>query len=177
MSLDTALSIVPASTGSEPVDRTLAVICSKGNLDLAYPGLILAKAALDHGVRTHLFFTFWGIDLVRKSRMNDLKVTPTGNTANHLALGHLQVPQALAPLPGMQAVATRRMKRQIADQGVPEVPDLLEQIARSGGHLWACQLTADMMHLDLDDLHDRVDDIISTADFVELTGSAQLLFL
>ena len=177
MSLDTGPSIISASPGSEHVDRMLAIICSKGNLDLAYPGLILAKAALDDGVRTHLFFTFWGIDLIRKSRMNDLKVTPTGNTANHLALGHLQVPQALTPLPGMQAIATRRMKRQIADQGVPEVPDLLEQIARSGGHLWACQLTADMMHLDLDDLHDRVDDIISTADFVELTGSAQLLFL
>ena len=55
--------------------RKLAIICSKGNLDMAYPGLVLANAALGEGVETHLFFTFWGFDMINKKTMHDLKFT------------------------------------------------------------------------------------------------------
>ena len=127
--------------------RKLAIICSKGNLDMAYPGLILANAALGEGVETHLFFTFWGFDMITKSRMDDLKFTMLGNTATHM-------PQGLGGLPGMTAMATHQMKKQIADIGVPDVPEFLEQIVDSGGHLWACRMSADMMHLDESDLYD-----------------------
>ena len=163
-------AIVPKFDDDTETDRKLAIICSKGNLDMAYPGLILGNAALGEGVETHLFFTFWGFDMITKSRMHDLKFTPVGNTATHMPMG-------ITPFPGVTGMATHQLKKSIADLGVPEVPEFLDQIVAAGGHLWACQLTADMMHLDLDDLHDRVDDIISTADFVELTGGAQLLFL
>ena len=61
--------------------RKLAVICSKGNLDMAYPGLILANAALGEGIETMVFFTFWGFDMITKSRMNDLQFSPAGNAA------------------------------------------------------------------------------------------------
>jgi peroxiredoxin family protein len=98
---------------------------------MAYPGLILANAAPGEGVETHLFFTFWGFDMITKSRMNDLKFTMLGNTATHL-------PQGLGGLPGMTAMATHQMKKQIHDIGVPDVPEFLEQIVASGGHLWAC---------------------------------------
>ena len=57
----------PTSTTTTPTGRKLAIICSKGNLDMAYPGLILANAALGEGVETHLFFTFWGFDMITKS--------------------------------------------------------------------------------------------------------------
>ena len=73
--------------------RKLAIICSKGNLDMAYPGLILANAALGEGVETHLFFTFWGFDMINRKTMGDLKFTMLGNTATHL-------PQGLGGLPG-----------------------------------------------------------------------------
>ena len=63
----------------------------------------------------------------------------------------------------MTAMATHMMKKQIADLGVPEVPEFLEQIVASGGHLWACRMSADMMHLDEDDLYDEVEGIISAA--------------
>jgi peroxiredoxin family protein len=69
------------------------------------------------------------------------------------------------------------MRKQIRDVGVPEVPELLAQIVDSGGHLWACRMSADMMHLDEEDLYDPVEGIISAADFVELTEGAQLLFI
>ena len=69
------------------------------------------------------------------------------------------------------------MKKSIADLGVPEVPEFLQQIVDSGGHLWACRMSADMQHLELDDLYDEVEDIISASDFIEKTEGAQLLFI
>jgi peroxiredoxin family protein len=168
--IDTVPGVVPDFGDTATTGRKLAIICSKGNLDMAYPGLILANAALGEGVETHLFFTFWGFDMITKSRMNDLKFTMLGNTATHL-------PQGLGGLPGMTAMATHQMKKQIRDVGVPDVPEFLEQIVASGGHLWACRMSADMMQLDETDLYDDVEAIISAADFIEKTEGAQLLFI
>ena len=162
--------IVPSFDTPSSQGRKLAIICSKGNLDMAYPGLILANAALGEGVETHLFFTFWGFDMITKSRMNDLKFTMLGNTATHM-------PQGLGGLPGVTAMATRQMKKQIHEVGVPEVPEFLQQIVDSGGHLWACRMSADMQHLGMDDLYEGVEAIISAADFIEMTDGAQLLFI
>ncbi|MFN8169675.1 MAG: DsrE/DsrF/DrsH-like family protein [Candidatus Nanopelagicales bacterium] len=170
-------AIVPSFDDDAQEGRKLAIICSKGNLDMAYPGLILANAALGEGVETHLFFTFWGFDMIAKARMHDLKFSPTGNTAMHMPIGDVRIPQALAPMPGMQPMATHMLKKQIADLGVPEVPDFLEQIVASGGHLWACRMSADMNHLTLDDLYDGVEAIINASDFIEMTAGAQLLFI
>jgi len=167
---ENAPAIVPNFDDDQNAGRKLAIICSKGTLDMAYPGLILANAALGEGVETHLFFTFWGFDMITKSRMGDLKFTMLGNTATHM-------PQGLGGLPGMTAMATHQMKKQIADIGVPEVPEFLEQIVASGGHLWACRMSADMMHLSEDDLYEGVEGIINAADFIEKTAGAQLLFI
>jgi peroxiredoxin family protein len=166
----TVPSIMPDFGDQEPTGRKLAIICSKGNLDMAYPGLVLANAALGEGVETHLFFTFWGFDMITKERMHDLKFTMLGNTATHM-------PQGLGGLPGMTAMATHMIRKQIADIGVPEVPEFLEQIVASGGHLWACRMSADMMHLTKDDLYDAVEGIINASDFIEKTEGAQLLFI
>jgi peroxiredoxin family protein len=170
MTTDTAPRIVPNFDDGPAGGRKLAIICSKGTLDMAYPGLVLANAALGEGVETHLFFTFWGFDMITKSRMGHLKFTPLGNTATHL-------PQGLGGLPGMTSVATRMMRRQIAEVGVPEVPEMLGQIVASGGHLWACRMSADMMHLTADDLYEEVEGIINAADFIEKSEGAQLLFI
>jgi peroxiredoxin family protein len=166
--------IVP-SFDDDDTDRKLAIICSKGNLDMAYPGLILGNAALGEGVETHMFFTFWGFDMIMKSRMNDLQFSPAGNAAMHLPGSDRHLPQALAP--AMTGMATKMLKKQIADLGVPEVPDFLDQIVAAGGHLWACRLSADMMKIGENDLRDDVEGIISAADFIEKTNGAQLLFI
>lgn len=172
MSTTTTAQAAPLVPSFEDVQtgRKLAIICSKGSLDMAYPGLILANAALGEGVETHLFFTFWGFDMINKKTMGELKMTMLGNTATHL-------PQGLGGLPGMTAVATSRMKKSIAALDVPEVPDFLEQIVASGGHLWACRMSADMNHLTKEDLYDDVEAIISASDFIEKTEGAQLLFI
>lgn len=168
--IDTAPVIVPRFDTGSSTGRKLAIICSKGSLDMAYPGLILANAALGEGVETHLFFTFWGFDMITKRTMGDLKFTMLGNPATH-------VPQGLGGLPGMTALATSRLRKAIADLDVPDVPEFLEQIVASGGHLWACRMSADLNHLEKDDLYDEVEDIISASDFIEKTEGAQLLFI
>jgi peroxiredoxin family protein len=167
---DAAPAIVPSFDSEAGPGRKLAIICSKGSLDMAYPGLILANAALGEGVEVHLFFTFWGFDMINKKTMGDLKFTMLGNTATHM-------PQGLGGIPGMTAMATSKMKKTLADLDVPEVPEFLEQIVASGGHLWACRMSADMNKLTMEDLYDEVEDIISATDFIEKTEGAQLLFI
>ena len=162
--------LVPSFDDETESGRKLAIICSKGSLDMAYPGLILANAALGEGVETHLFFTFWGFDMITKATMADLKFTMLGNTATHL-------PQGLGGLPGMTAMATSKLRKSIAALDVPDVPEFLEQIVGSGGHLWACRMSADMNHLTLDDLDPDVEGIISASEFIEKTAGAQLLFV
>ena len=171
------MTIIPNFDDESQEGRKIAFICSKGNLDMAYPGLILANAALGEGIETHIFFTFWGFDMIIKSRMNDLQFSPAGNAAMHLPIGDAHLPQALAPLPGMTAMATKMLKKQIADLGVPEVPDFLDQIVGAGGHLWACRMSADMNKVDESDLRDDVEGIINASDFIELTNGAQVIFI
>ena len=170
MTTMTDTPLVPSFDDEAPTDRKLAIICSKGNLDMAYPGLILANAALGEGIETHLFFTFWGFEMINRKTMQHLKFSPMGNTATHM-------PNALSGLPGMTAMATHMMKKQIAGLDVPEVPEFLEQIHDSGGHLWACRMSADMMKLQEEDLYKGVEGIISASDFMELTEGAQIIFI
>lgn len=154
----------------ESAGRKMAIICSKGSLDMAYPGLVLANAALGEGVETHLFFTFWGFDIINKETMGHLKFTPVGNPATHM-------PPMLMGLPGMTAFATHMMKKQIEGIDIPDVPEFLEMITDAGGHLWACRMSADMMHLTEEDLYERVEGIISASDFIEISEGAQTIFI
>lgn len=172
MTTDTTPSeqpVVPSFDAPES-GRKLAIICSKGSLDMAYPGLILANAALGEGVEVHLFFTFWGLDMINPKHMAHLKFTPLGNPATHM-------PQGLGGVPGMTSMATHQMRKAIADLDVPEVPEFLEQILASGGHLWACRMSTDMQHLSEEDLYGGIEGIISASDFIEMTEGAQLLFI
>jgi peroxiredoxin family protein len=179
-----APTLVP-DFGDDEVDRKLVIICSKGTLDMAYPGLVLATAALGEGIETHLFFTFWGFDMINRHTMEDLKFTPVGNTAMHVPqVGAVRpqwrwssVPQTLSAFPGMTTVATRMMKRQIADLDIPPVPEMLDQIQAMGAHLWACKMSFDMQGLREDDLYEGVEGVISASDFMDLSEGGQLLFI
>ncbi len=168
--------IVP-DFGDDDSDRKIAFICSKANLDMAYPALILANAALGEGVEVHIFFTFWGMDMILKDRMHDLAFTPVGNTGKMPMGSGVRMPQLATAVPGVQQFSTKMLKDQFEAMGVPEVPEFLEQIVDSGGHLWACQMSADMNHATLDELFDGVEDILNASDFIALTEGAQLLFI
>ena len=155
---------------SEEKTRKLAIICSKGSLDMAYPGLVLANAARMMGIDCDLFFTFWGMDIISKSKIDHLKVVPVGNPAMHM-------PQLVGGLPGMTDLATTMMKREIEKLDMPPVHEFLEMIDDAGAGIFACRMAADMMHLDEDDLVDEVDEILGAMEFLERAEDAQLLFI
>jgi peroxiredoxin family protein len=161
---------IPKFGDEEETDRKMVIVCSKGSLDMAYPGLVLANAALGEGIETHLFFTFWGFDMITEKTMDHLKFSPLGNPATHM-------PNFVMGLPGMTSFATHMMKQQIEGLDLPEVREFLELITDAGGHLWACRMSADMMHLEEKDLYDRVEGIINASDFIEIAEGAQTLFI
>lgn len=181
-----AVSGAPGAVALAPTGpRKLALICSKGNLDMAYPGLILGNAAAGEGVETHIFFTFWGLDIINRKTNANLKFTMIGNTAMHMpdlgnlraGLEHKSMPQAMGRLPGMTAIATRMMKKQMADLEIPEVPEFLDLMAAAGVHMYACRLSFDMMKMIEADLHPAVEGVISAGDFIELSAGAQTIFI
>jgi peroxiredoxin family protein len=167
---DLGTAPVPSFDDEEHAGRKLVLICSKGSLDMTYPALVLANAALGEGIEVHLFFTFWGFEIINRKTMGDLKFSALGNPATHM-------PNAVMGLPGMTAVATRMMRRQIAELDIPEVPEFLDIIHESGGHLWACRMSADMNKLTEEDLYEGVEGIISASDFMELSEGAQTIFI
>ena len=169
MTTATAPRPKPAFDDDANADRKFVIICSKGSLDMAYPGLILANAALGEGIETHLFFTFWGFEIINKKTMGHLQFSPVGNPATHM-------PTAVSGLPGMQSMATNMMRKQIAALDVPPVPEFLDMITAAGGHLWACRMSADMNKLTKDDLYEGVEAIISATDFMEFSAGAHTLF-
>lgn len=163
-------AIIPNFDDEDGGDRKMVIICSKGSLDMAYPALVLGNAALSEGIEVHLFFTFWGLDMITDKTMDHLKFSPVGNPATHM-------PNMVMGLPGMTSFATHMMKKSIEELEIPEVREFLELIADAGGHLWACKMSIDMMHLAEDDLFDRVEDIINATDFMDLSVGAQTLFI
>ena len=168
--------------GDDDSDRKICFICSKGNLDMAYPALIMANGALGEGIETHIFFTFWGMDMINKATMGDLRFTPLGNAAMHMPpgmgkLSEKHMPQGMGGLPGMTGMATKMLKKQIADLDVPEVPEFLQMLSDMGAQLWACQMSVDMMNLEQDDLFDEVIDVINVTQFMELSEGAQIIFV
>ena len=165
--------------------RKLVLICSKGNLDMAYPGLILGNAAAGEGIEVHMFFTFWGLDIVNKKTNGKLQFTMVGNTAMHMSdlgnlrpgLEHWSMPQWMGRIPGMTKIATNMMHKQIADLGVPTVPEFLDLLEAAGVKMWACRMSFDMMKMIEADLHPAVQGVISATDFMELSEGAQTLFI
>ena len=170
-----APAVVP-DFGDEDSDRKMCFIASKGTLDMVYPSLVMANAALGEGIETHIFFTFWGMDIINKDTQDDLQFTWLGNTAMHPPGKKMHMPQGLAGLPGMTGIATKMMKKQIADLEVPEVPEFVQMIADAGGHLWACKMSADMMDITMDNLVEGVEGIITATDFIELSDGGQVIF-
>jgi peroxiredoxin family protein len=160
----------------EDSDRKLCIICSKGSLDMAYPGMVLANAALMEGIEANIFFTFWGLDMITDERMDNLKCTPLGNPSMAMPNG-MGIPNLMAMLPGMTDFSTSMMKKEMDKLGFPPVREYLQMIADAGGKLYACKMTADMMNLSEDDLFDEVVAIVGAMEFLEMAEDAQVIFV
>jgi peroxiredoxin family protein len=171
--MTTATLDAPGATlarAPRPPIEHLAIICSKGTLDMAYPGLILANAARMSGIDATLFFTFWGLDIVTKKTVDHLHVPTVGNPSMH-------IPTMVGGLPGMESVATTMMQKQMEKLDIPPVRELLEILSDSGAHLYACRMAMDMFKRTKDDLVPQVEEVISAMDFFDKAAGAQVLFI
>ena len=155
---------------NETSDRKLAIICSKGSLDMAYPGLVLANAALMEGIDVTIFFTFWGLEMINRKTMKNLRISPVGNPSMHM-------PNIVGVLPGMTAMATSMMKKEIAKLDFPPIDEFIQMIADAGGKLYGCKMSMDMMHLTADDLCDSVQGVVGAMEFMEMSDGAQVIFI
>lgn len=160
-----------ALAGNTPAtSRKVAIICSKGSLDMAYPGLILANAARMMGIDAVLFFTFWGMDIIRTRTVDRLHAGVVGNPGAHM-------PAMIAGLPGMEGLATHMMKKKIAAIDVPTVREMLSDLADAGAELYACQLAMEMMDIKREELIPQVTDVITAMEFFEKSEGAQVIFI
>jgi len=147
----------------------VAIVVSKGSLEGIYPALIMANGARMEGIDAHLFFTFFGLDAIRKDRYDHIKVATVGNPGLHM-------PTLLGALPGMSALATRMMARQMDKLDIPPIPEFVELVADSGVKLWACKATVDMFGLTKEDFVDQVEDVITVGDFYALAAGGEIIF-
>jgi peroxiredoxin family protein len=166
----------------ETETRKVAFICSKGDLDMAYPALIMGWAALGNGIDVTIFFTFWGMDMIRKSRVDNLQIAPVANTSMKMSMmgvksDNLGIPNIMGMLPGMTAFATKLMKDKMADLQVPPVGEYLQMLVDGGAKLYACKMSVDMMNLKKEDFVDGVIDIVTASDFMDMTHGAQVIFI
>lgn len=163
-------------------NRHIAFICSKGNLDMAYPALVMGWAALGNGIDVTIFFTFWGMDLINKNRVDHLEIAPVGNTSMKMTMmgvktGNLGIPNALGVFPGMTAFATKLMKDKMEKLEVPPVREYMQMLADAGAKLYACKMSVDMMDLSMDDFVEGVEAIVTASDFMDMTDGAQIIFI
>ncbi len=161
--------------------RKVAFICSKGNLDMAYPALVMGWAALGNGIDVTIFFTFWGMDMINKARVDHLEVPPIGNASMKMNLmgvpGYIGIPQFAGGLPGMTPFATKLMNNKMKKLGVPTIREYLEMLVDGGAKLYACKMSVDMFGLKKDDFIDGVCDIVTAGDFMDMTEGSQIIFI
>ena len=148
--------------------RRVALVASKGTLDMAYPPLILATTAAAMGMECGIFFTFYGLDIVNKKKLASLKVSPIANPA-----APMPVPNILGMIPGATAAATFMMKRMMGAQRMPTVPQFLELCQQLNVKLIGCTTTMGIMGVAKEDLVEGVD-LGGAATFLEYAAKAQV---
>lgn len=136
----------------------IMVILSKATLENVYAAFILANGARAEGIEAEIFFTFFGLEAIHKEKLDHLHVATVGNPAMH-------IPTMLGGLPGMEALATKMMKKEMEKIDMPDVNEFLEIMAASGVKMWACKLAMEMFHYTKDDLIDDVEGILTVGDF------------
>ena len=152
--------------------KKMLFILSKATIENVYAAFIMANGARMEGIESEIFFTFFGLEAIQKKKLEHLRVATVGNPAMH-------IPTMLGGLPGVEALATKMMKKEMEKLDMPPVSEFLEILSDSGCRLWACKLAVEMFHLKKDDLVDEVEDIITVGDFYARANqdNTHLLFI
>jgi peroxiredoxin family protein len=132
---------------AEETSKRLAIIAVHGTMDLAYPPFILATAAAAMDMEVAIFFTFYGLDILKKGKIDKLKVAPIANPAMPVPM-----PNIIGMLPGMTAMATMMMNKWMKKAKVSKLSELLALSKELGVRLIACQMTMDVMGIKKEDL-------------------------
>ena len=153
----------------EPRQKKMAVIASKGTLDMAYPPFILATTAAALGWEVQIFFTFYGLQLLRKS-LKRIKISPLANPAMPMPV---PMPVLVSSLPGMQSMATSMMKQKIKKHGVASLEDLRTMCLEADIKMIACQMTIDLFEFKKSEFIEGID-YGGAASFLEFAGEADV---
>jgi peroxiredoxin family protein len=153
---------------------SLAIIATKGTMDMAYPPFILASTAAALGWNASIFFTFYGLELVKKDL--SIKVSPLGNPAMPMKMPfgpewlkrvNMPIPNLVAGnLPGFESFATTMMQQTVKAKGVPSIRELRDICVESGVRLVACQMTVDLFNYDQDDLIPEIAEWIGATSYL-----------
>lgn len=153
-------------------EKRLAIIATKGTLDWAYPPFILASTGTALGYDVNVFFTFYGLQLLKKDL--DLKVSPLGNPGMPMPLGmNKWFPVLGTTIPGMEGMMTAMMKKKIKEKGVASIEDLRTLCIESDVKLIGCQMTIDLFDFKRDDLLDEIE-LGGAATFFEFAGESDV---
>jgi peroxiredoxin family protein len=165
--VDDLLAIKEAERAAKP--KKLAIIATKGTLDWAYPPLILATTAASLGWEAGIFFTFYGLNILKKDRK--LQVGTTGNPAMPMPV---PMPQLLTALPGMTPMATTLMKRQFKQHGVASIDELIEVALELGVKLIPCGMTMDVFGFSEGGFIDGIEPVCGAAHFLSWAADADI---
>jgi len=149
--------------------KKMAIIASKGTLDMAYPPFILATTAAALGWEVQIFFTFYGLQLLRKS-LKRIKISPLANPAMPMPV---PMPVLLSSLPGMQSMATSMMKQKIKKHGVASLEDLRTMCLEADVKMIACQMTIDLFEFKKTEFIEGIE-YGGAASFLEFAGEADV---
>jgi peroxiredoxin family protein len=153
-------------------EKKLAIIATKGSLDWAYPPFILASTAAALGYETQIFFTFYGLQLLKKKLA--LEVTPLGNPGMPMPAGMDKwFPVLGMTLPGMQGMMTSMMKKKMKDKGVASIEELRELCIEAEVKIIACQMTVDLFDMEPSQFLDGVE-YAGAAAFFEFAGESDI---
>ena len=148
--------------------KKMAIIATKGALDMAYPPLILASTAAALGWEVQIFFTFYGLQLLRKS-LKGIKISPLANPAMPMP----PMPVLLKMMPSMEAVATKMMKAKMKKKGVASLEELRDICVEAEVKFIACQMTVELFGFEHSDFIDGVE-YGGAATFFEFAGETDI---
>lgn len=149
-------------------EKKLAIIATKGTLDWGYPPFILASTAAALGYDVEIFFTFYGLQLLKKEP--DLQVTSLGNPGMPMPM---PMPVLLQALPGMQGMMTSMMKKKMASKGVADLTELRDLCQEAEVKFTACQMTVDLFEMDQKEFIGDVE-YAGAAAFFEFAGESDI---